>query len=724
MLLLLRVLFLVNADLRVQTISPRLGVINRSILLLRQNFQALVLLLVGQFRVGSDGGVVLRLEAALVGRDLGVESFDGLLSSEHLLKLGGATVWDGSRCFRIRASSVGGSHRQSGSDGERNDRLHDVEPLGDPAPDAIDFKDSASQVLDCTHAPVAQLDRASGFEPEGREFESLRARHFPARVARSGRRMGRFIRRQIALLWLGLASLGLASSPVVATAAERILHRVGTDDPATVDPHKVSLPGEQLIVLDLFMGLTTPGMNGRPMPGSAESWTVSPDGKTYNFKLRPNTRWSDGRPLTATDWVWSFQRMLDPKTAFPLASRLFPIKHARAVATGAMPIERLAVRAVGNDTLVIELENPTPYFTDVIMSSAMPAPRHAIEKHGTAWLRPGNFVGNGAFVLKDWRPNAHVELVRNPNFWGASRVRLDGVFHYPLGNPATLVRRFDAGELDLILVVPPERTAELRQRHGESLRLGRGIANEVVVFNVKRGPTADVRVRRALAMLIEREVIARNIIGFPGVQAYSYVPPGVLNYSSAAVPDFAKWPEARRVAEARKLLTAAGYDAGKPLSLRLAFPSTDLNRKVAVAIGAMWSRAGVKVELQSKETKALFADVGVGNFDSTRSVWLAAASDPHAYLERLLSTGSAVGVNTSGYANPAFDALLAEASAEVDIERRAAKLREAEALALADMPVAPVYYLVGRRLVSKRVQGFGDNPRGLYPSWLMTVTPR
>jgi oligopeptide transport system substrate-binding protein len=233
-----------------------------------------------------------------------------------------------------------------------------------------------------------------------------------------------------------------------------------------------------------------------------------------------------------------------------------------------------------------------------------------------------------------------------------------------------------------------------------------------------------VRVRRALAMLIEREVIARNIIGFPGVEAYSFVPPGVLNYSAAATPDFAKWPESRRLAEARKLLTAAGYGPGKPLSLRLAFPSTDLNRKVAVAIGAMWSRVGVKVELQSKETKALFADVGVGNFDSARSVWLAAASDPHAYLERLLSAGSAVGVNTSGYANPSFDALLAEASAEVDIERRAAKLREAETLALADMPVAPVYYLVGRRLVSKRVQGFGDNPRGLYPSWLMTVTPR
>jgi ABC-type oligopeptide transport system substrate-binding subunit len=160
------------------------------------------------------------------------------------------------------------------------------------------------------------------------------------------------------------------------------------------------------------------------------------------------------------------------------------------------------------------------------------------------------------------------------------------------------------------------------------------------------------------------------------------------------------------------------------LRLRLGFPNTDLNRKVAVTVGSMWSRAGVKVDLESKESKALFAEIGKADFDAVRTVWVASASDPYAYLERMVSTGSAGAVNTSGYANPKFDERLEAASREADVQRRAAILRQAEAMALADQPVAPVYYLVGRRLVSSRVQGFADNPRGVYPTWMMTVSPR
>ena len=525
---------------------------------------------------------------------------------------------------------------------------------------------------------------------------------------------------------LGMLLLITASSlwGAMAFGAERIFHRVGTDDPATIDPHKVSLPGEQLVVLDLFMSLTTPGMTGRPIPGSAESWTLSADGRRYDFKLRRNLKWSDGRALTSEDWVYSFRRMLDPATAFPLASRLFPIRNARAIATGAMPVTALAVSAPDPQTVRIELENPTPYFIDVIAAAAMPVPRHVIEKHGNEWLRPENIVSNGPFVLEEWRPNAYVRARVNPNFWGADQVKLDGVVHYPLGNPGTLVRRFNAGELDLIMVVPPERTDELRAQHGESLRLGRGIANEVVVFNTRSGPTADVRVRRALAMAIEREVIARNVLGFPGVGAYSIVPPGVLNYDRGAQPDYATWGSAKRLAEAKRLLAEAGYGPGKPLRIRLAFPSTDLNRKVAVAIGAMWSQVGVRADLQQKETKALVTEVGVGNFDAARFVWLASFSDPYAYLERMLSVRSAVVMNTAGYRNPQFDGLLAKAAQEVDVTQRSAILRQAESMVLKDQPVAPVYYLVGRRLVSKRVSGFADNPRGLYPTWLMSVGSR
>jgi oligopeptide transport system substrate-binding protein len=327
-------------------------------------------------------------------------------------------------------------------------------------------------------------------------------------------------------------------------------------------------------------------------------------------------------------------------------------------------------------------------------------------------------------VLQEWRPNAYVRLRRNANFWAADRVRLDGVYHYPISDAATLLRRFNAGELDFVMVVPPDRAAALQAAGDTRLKVMRGLANEVIVFNTRSGPTADVRVRRALSMLIEREAIARGVIGFPGVEGYSFVPPGVLNYGEAAKPDFAGWPASKRLAEARRLLAAAGYTSDKPLRLRLGFPNTDLNRKVAVTVGSMWSRAGVKVDLESKESKALFAEIGKADFDAVRTVWVASASDPYAYLERMVSTGSAGAVNTSGYANPKFDERLEAASREADVQRRAAILRQAEAMALADQPVAPVYYLVGRRLVSSRVQGFADNPRGVYPTWMMTVSPR
>ena len=529
--------------------------------------------------------------------------------------------------------------------------------------------------------------------------------------------------RGIALLPAAILAALFVAAPT--QAAERVLHRTGTDDPSTIDPHRIAFPGEQLVVIDLFIGLTTPDSRGRPVPACAESWTVSPDGRRYTFRLRRGLTWSDGAPLTAADFVWSFRRALDPKTAFPYASRLFPIRGARAVAAGQKPSESLGVSAPDPLTLVMELEGPTPYLLDVLATSGQPAPRHAIEKFGSAWIRPQNFVGNGPFVLDRWVPNSYLRLRKNPRFYAAERVRLDAVHHYPVENPGTMVRRFQSGEIDLVMVVPPERTDWAREQFGSALKLGRGLSTEVLVFNTTRGPTADVRVRRALSMAIDRDVIAASVVGMAGVGAWGYVPPGVLNYDGGgARADFAATPQPARLAMARRLLAEAGFSEAKPLRIRLGFPSSELNRKVAVAIASMWRRVGVVGELNQKETKSLVADVANGDFDAARFVWLAGFSDPYAFLERLLSTGSTVGMNTARYRNPAFDSLLDRASQEVDLKRRAALLREAEALALADQPVAPVYYLVGRRLVASRVGGFVDNPRGLYPSWYLSVPAR
>ena len=524
------------------------------------------------------------------------------------------------------------------------------------------------------------------------------------------------------------AWLVLAAAAATGVAAERVLRRTTTDDPSTLDPQKMSFPGEQVVILDLFMGLSTQGPDARPIAGCAQRWTVSPDGKSYDFELRPGLQWSDGRPLTATDWVWSIRRALDPATAFAHASRLFPIRNARRVVKGELPVTALGAEALANGHLRIDLEAPTPYFIDVIATALLPAPRHVIEKFGSSWVRPGNFVGNGPFVLETWLPNTYLRLKRNPRFWGAAQVRLDAVVHYPTSDPFTLVRKYAAGAIDLVMIVPLERQAWARQEFGDELKLGRGISNEVLVFNTRSGPASDVRVRRALSMVIDRDAIAARVIGMPGVAAFGYVPPGIMNYRTPQGPptmDFLALTPAERQTEARRLLASAGYSAARPLRMRLLTPNTDLNRKVAVAIASDWRKLGMVVpELTQKESKSLVGDIANRNFDSVRVVWLANYSDPYAFLERLLSGGSTVGVNQSGYRNAEFDRLLARATQEIDLGKRAAILREAEVLALREQPVAPVHYLVGRRLVSKQVQGFVDNPRGLYSAWYYSVPLR
>jgi oligopeptide transport system substrate-binding protein len=524
---------------------------------------------------------------------------------------------------------------------------------------------------------------------------------------------------------LGVAAILLALQHGSVGAAERVLRRTTTDDPSTLDPQKMSFPGEQVVILDMFMGLTTLGPNGRPMPGCAESWTISPDGRSYDFTLRPGLQWSDGRPLTAEDWAWSLRRALEPKTAFAHASRLFPVRNARRVVKGELPSSALGVKALSTAKLRIELESPTPYFTDVIATAFMPLPRHAVEKFGGAWARPGNFVSNGPFVLETWLPNTYVRMKKNPRFWGAAQVRLDAVIHYPTDNPFTLVRKFAEGSVDLVMIVPPERQQWARQTFGNQLKLGLGVSNEVLVFNTRRGPTTDVRVRRALSMAIDRETIANRILGVPQAAPVGYVPPGILNYDppgGRARMDFLALSPAARQTEARRLLGAAGYTAAKPLKMRLLIPNADLHRTTAVSIANDWRKLGMVVpELTAKETKSLVGNIANGDFDSVRVVWLANYSDPYAFLERMLSTGSTVGVNQSGYRNEDYDRLLGQATQEVDLTRRAAILRDAEALALQEQPVAPVHYLVGRRLISNRIQDFVDNPRGMYPAWYVTV---
>lgn len=506
--------------------------------------------------------------------------------------------------------------------------------------------------------------------------------------------------------------------------ALNIVHRAGTDDATTLDPHKVGYPGETTIMSDLFVGLTTLDILAKPIPGAAQSWSVSADGRTWTFQMRRGQRWSDGSRLTAFDFEFSLRRALAPATAFPYAGRLYMIRNARAVNAGRMPVTTLGVRAPDAGTLIIELENPAPYLPEVLASFAMPVPRAVVERRGDAWTRPQWLVNNGPFLLQEWRPNAYIRLRRNPQFYDAANVPADEVMHYPVTAATTAMRRYAAGEIDFVLTFPPDQMQRARAEFGSQVKVDQALGVEVLAFNNRRGVTRDPRVRRALSLALDRETLARNVLSDARLAAYSYVAPGAANYPVAVRADFAGWTAERRRGEARRLLEEAGFGADRPLRLRLAFPANDINRRVAVVVDAMWRSVGVRAELVAKEQRALSADVAGGDFDAVRTLWLAGHSDALGFLERLDGAAAGTTMNQSGYANARYDALLAQAQAEPDIAKRAALLRSAEALALAEQPVAPIFYFVGRRLVSPRLRGWQHNPRGIHVSRWMSVPAR
>jgi oligopeptide transport system substrate-binding protein len=527
-----------------------------------------------------------------------------------------------------------------------------------------------------------------------------------------------------ALGLLGALPLPARSSTGSTARARNVLHRSLSDDATTVDPHKVGFPGETVIISDLFVGLTTLDARARAIAGCAESWTTSTDGLTWTFRLRGGLKWSDGAPLDARDFEYSLRRALAPATAFPYAGRLFAILNARAISQGRAGADALGVAAVDARTVRVTLAHPAPYLPEVLASFGMPVPRKVIEQYGEDWIRPGRFVTNGPFTLAEWRPNAFLKLARNPQFHDAANVRLDEVFHYPIAQASTALRRYQAGELDFVISVPPDQVTRARELFGAQMRVDPGLGLDVIAFNTQSGATRDPRVRRALSLAVDREVLARNLLGDPRVAAYGYVPPGVNDYPNPARADFATWDAARRGAEARRLLAAAGFGPGRPLELRLGYPGNDANRRVAIAIDAMWRAVGVRPQLQAKEQRALTADVVRGDFDAVRSLWLSGFSDPLAFLERLDGSAAGTTMNQSGYRSQVFDAAMTRAMREADLARRAALLREAESVALTDLPVAPLYYLVSRRLVSPRIVGWQNNPRGIHVSRWLSVPKR
>jgi oligopeptide transport system substrate-binding protein len=517
-------------------------------------------------------------------------------------------------------------------------------------------------------------------------------------------------------------ALLLASSCAVlprAFAGEAgVLKRGNRFEPGSLDPHKINTTYEGAIVLDLFEGLTAYDADGAPGPGLAQSWSVSPDGLRYTFFLRAGLQWSDGSPLAAEDVVFSLRRLLDRKTAAPAAQLLYVIQGARAVNTGTAAPETLSVTAPDAGSVTIVLEAPAPYLPQILASpAAVMVPRAAIAAKGDAWAREG-MVSNGAFTLQAWRPNDVIMLAKNPRYHGAASVQLARVDYVPTEDVNAGLTRFRAGDLDTQLDLPPSQLAKLKEELPTETRLTSSLLTYYLALNTTIPKLADKRVRRALSLAIDRDVLTAKVLRGGEQPAYSFVPPLVAGYTPAQM-DFAATEGQARLLEARRLLGEAGYGVGKPFSIAYAHSSNLELRRIAVIIAGMWKRIGVETALINTEGRVHFANLRQGSFEAAFVGWQADYNDAQGFLTVLDSATRQS--NYARYRNPAYDALLREAGTSDNAPARAGLLHDAEALLMTDQPIIPLYYGVAKNLVARRVAGWRDNAADVHLSRYLSL---
>ena len=507
------------------------------------------------------------------------------------------------------------------------------------------------------------------------------------------------------LVLLGLALGAWLANPASAADNKSTLRRGTANELRSLDPQAVIGNSGGALMYELFEGLVTEDRNGKLVPGASASWSRSDDGLTYTFKLRQGLRWSDGVPITAEDFVYSWRRVVDPKNALRGAGTLFPVKNAVAITRGQKAPESLGVKARDALTLEVILEDPAPYFTDILAGfPTAPVPRHVVEKYGSSWTKPGNIVGNGAYVLDKWVPNTYYKLAKNPNFRDASQVSIDEVFYYPIPDRNTGEKRFRAGELDVVLNIPPNRLAWLRKNMPDELHSTSALGIRYLIINTKRAPFTDIRVRKALSIAIDREIIAARILKDGSEAAYNLVPPAMPRYGRNPAP-FGSQPYPQRLDEAKKLLAAAGFSGSKPLRFTLDYQNLEDGRRVAVALQSMWRSIGADVQLTTTGFENKDTSMRNGDFDVSWFTFYAPYSDATAFLYLLEANNAR---NYSKYSNPEFDEMLRTANRMHDPVERAAFLKKAEQLALSAYPVIPLFVPSRTYLVSKRVQGWDD----------------
>lgn len=497
------------------------------------------------------------------------------------------------------------------------------------------------------------------------------------------------------------------------STGERFSRGIGAD-PKSLDPQKVEGTWANDIIGDMFIGLFTEDEAAKPIPGVAESWTVSDDKLTWTFKLRP-MNWSDGEPVTADDFVFTFQRLFDPKTVgVAYASIHFGIKNSRAVNDGSLPVDQVGIKAIDDHTLEIQLEYPMPYLPGVLKHyTAFPLPRHTLEKFGDKWTDPANIVVNGPYKVVQWRKGDFLLSRKNEGFDGADKLCFSEVVYYPTTNHDQMVRRAMAGEIDMNNSFPTGQLEETNKNLPGWPRISPMMATTYVVTNTKKAPFNDMRVRKALGMAMDREYITGQILRGGQIPSYNFVPMGMNDYTPAEFT-WKSMPRPERLKEAATLLEQAGYGPNKPLKFEYLYRATGDNPRIAPVIQQNFKDIApwVQAEIRQVETQALYDALKTKDYSISDTGWVADFNDPYNFLYLLDSrTGP---MNYGDYSNPAYDALLDQSALETDTAKRSAILRQAEQLMLDDAAVLPMLTRVTQDIVSPKITGYADNAEDIH----------
>lgn len=478
-------------------------------------------------------------------------------------------------------------------------------------------------------------------------------------------------------------------------------------EPESLDPHKVSGVPESNILRQMFVGLTTTDPDGKTIPGMAESWE-SADNKVWTFKIR-DAKWSNGDPVTAEDFVYSFRRVVDPNTASPYASYLADDKvlNAQEVIDGKVKPDALGVKALDEKTLQVTLSEPVPYFPDTLIhTSVKPVPQKVVEKFGEKWTDPSNIVVNGPYKISEWQVNDKIVLERNESYYDNANTTLEKITLLAIPSSTTDVARYQAGEIDITYnEVPPEQFASLKEQLGDQLQVSPMLCTYYYEFNTVKPPFNDARVRRALALALDRNTISDKVVGQGQTPAYQLTPVAT-NGMQNNTPEWQSWDQAKRVEEAKKLLKEAGYSESKPLKFELLYNTNDNHKKIAVAASSLWKQSlgFVDVSLINKEWKTYLDTRRNGNYQVARAGWCGDYNEPSTFLN-IVKTGNSN--NQGKYSSANFDSLMTQTlKAGVTPEQRAGIYKQAEAQLDADMPNINVYHYVSPRLIKPYVVGF------------------